>query len=214
MTQAVDLVSHAFKLAATLGRVFPCCYPEDGRCGCGWGHEGKEIAKAPRTPNGHKDATYDLGQISAWWKECPKANIGVALEQVGLLVIGPDSPEWDTRFEEKGLPPTAVAQTGGGEGHFHYYYRRPSNCPIYRNCRPGEYDIMTSGQTIAPPSLHRSGIPYRWLTPPWDVGDLPEAPQWAVDMLREAMTQYSPPSNGGETWEGKPSVNLDDDGMG
>lgn len=169
MTQAVDLVSHAFKIAATLGPVFPLCWPQDGQCGCGWGHEGHDIGKAPRTSHGNKDATYDLGQLSQWWGEWPNANIGVALEPAGLIVIGPDSPEWAAEFEERGLPPTAVAQTGGGDGHFHYFYRKPRDCPLYRSCHPGKYDILATGYVVVPPSIHRSGTPYQWVRAPWEI---------------------------------------------
>lgn len=57
----------------------------------------------------------------------PEANIFIDLRKSRLVGIGPDSPEWLKRFQAWGLPPTMVAESGGGEGHTHYYYRRPVN---------------------------------------------------------------------------------------
>ena len=169
-------------------RCTPLCCPNAlGKCGCGWDHKPKESGKAPRTSNGTKDATADLTSLKTMWQSFPAGNIGIVLEPSQLLIIGPDAPKWLAKFQHRGLPDTPWVQTGSGEGHRHYYYRRPVDCPIWRINRPGEYDIQTGGYAVAPPSLHHSGNRYTWQQPlPASFSDIPYAPQWAVDMLIEA----------------------------
>lgn len=100
--------------------VHPLCFPTPGgTCGCGWGHEGHDIGKAPRTTGGFKDATTDVERLRIQWRTFPNANIGIALEASVLFVIGPDSLAWDEEFQRRGLPETWWVQSGGGEGHKH-----------------------------------------------------------------------------------------------
>jgi hypothetical protein len=163
--------------------VFPCCHPdEDGTCACGRNHPA--AGKAPLTPRGSKDATTDPLQIEAWRLEYPRANIGVALEPSGLLVVDMDSPAAIKEAERLGLPETAVARTGKGR---HAYYRLPAGCPPGRAIHRGDsraIDILSAGYTILPESRHRSGATYEWITPPSALpGGLPDAPPWVVAML-------------------------------
>jgi bifunctional DNA primase/polymerase-like protein len=112
-------------------------------------------AKAPAgrlVPDGVDDASADPVVATAWWLSLPAAGVGVALAPAGLLVIGPDSPAWLVEFERLGLPDTAVAESR--PGHRHYYYRRPAGCRLHRLCKSGEYDILTNGYVVAPPSIH------------------------------------------------------------
>jgi len=111
---------------------------------------------------------------------------GIDLEKSGLILVGPDSIEWDTEFHRRGLALTATSSSGGGEGHNHYFYRRPEGCPIGRINKPGQYDIQSGGYAVAPPALHISGREYSWITSPWET-DIPEAPDWVVDMLIEGV---------------------------
>jgi hypothetical protein len=167
--------------------MFPICWPaSDGSCGCGKRHTGHDIGKAPMTPQGHKNASIDPKQFAEWQKEWPLCNWGISLEPSRLVVIGPDSTEWLDRFEQFGLPPTITAQTGGGAGHKHFYYSRPLDCPVHRSCKPDEYDVLSNGYVVAPPSIHMSGNRYKWLSKPseWEV--IPPCPAWAVDMLVKA----------------------------
>ena len=81
--------------------VLPLCWPgPQGDCGCGRGHPPDQVGKAPLTPHGVKDATTDPDTIRTWWRKWPKANIGIALEPAGLLVLDLDSP-LPARFDEE-----------------------------------------------------------------------------------------------------------------
>lgn len=162
---------------------------EDGRCSCG-NDSCRNIGKHPVSrlvPRGHLDATTDQRIIERWWSEFPNANIGIALAASNLVVVAPDSPDWLARFQELGLPETFLAATGGGQGHEQFYFQRPSNCLMHRICRAEEYDIVSDGYVVAPPSRHRSGRVYQLLTAlPDNVNLLPQPPAWVVEMLTRA----------------------------
>lgn len=148
-------------------------------------HPLKVGAKGPRTPHGHHDATTDAAIIRDWWEDLPSGNAGCALEASGLLVVGPDNAQRLAEFEALGLPDTMIVQSGSGPDHRHYYYRRPDGCPIHRLCISKQYDVLTNGYTVVPPSV--TDGPYLFLTPPRPIIALPEAPAWAVTMLVEAV---------------------------
>jgi hypothetical protein len=146
--------------------------------------------KPPATENGHLDASCEPQTVAATWKRNPHANIGIALQPSGLIVIGPDCQAWLDEFQRRGTPDTLISETASGPGHRHYYYRRPPGVPIHRLCVSGQYDLMTNGYVIAPPSATTAppakvtGV-YRWLSPLRPVSELPEPPAWAIEMLQE-----------------------------
>jgi hypothetical protein len=153
---------------------------DDGRCSCS--HAScRKPGKHPRTPNGYKDATRDEATIRAWWQQWPRANIGFDAGASGVAIIGPDAPEWLDELQRRGLPDTVRVQTGSGPGHEHHHYRRPEGCPVERVCIPGQFDIMSAGNIIAPGSVTTG--PYIALTELRPVAKLPPLPGWAVEML-------------------------------
>lgn len=185
---ANPLEAAAYQYALLKTPVSPLCHPTtDGNCGCGKNHSGQDVGKAPKTRRGHKDASATIRQIWDWWHQWPDANIGINLEAAGLVVVAPDSPVWDETFKQRGLPETATVQSGGGQGHLHYYFLRPVDCPQRRITKSGEYDILSLGYVVAPPSRHRSGRRYEWITGlPRFIEDLPFAPDWVVNELKQA----------------------------
>jgi hypothetical protein len=142
--------------------------------------------KHPRTLNGSDDATTDEAAITRWHRMFPHANVGTSLEMASLVIIGPDSPEWHEEFKRRGLPPGPVARSGGGEGHLHYYYRRPEGVPATRICKSDEYDLLAKGNAILSPSLHASGRRYEWIVPITSLDAIPYLPEWACAELRAA----------------------------
>lgn len=170
--------------------ILPLCWPDNHQCGCGHHHSGRAVGKAPLTPHGIKDATSDPKQVAAWWAENPEANIGLDLEKSFLLVVDCDSEEAVREAEALGLDSTApVVLTGGGGRQF--YFRAPEGITgrIVRRGTSRRIDVLASGYTVMPPSLHRSGRRYRWRsredTRRFLSGDLSPAPDWAVQWLRE-----------------------------
>jgi hypothetical protein len=119
-------------------------------------------------------------------------NIGFNLKASRIVAVAPDSPEWLAKFEQRGLPETATYQSGGGEGHVHFLYRLPEGGPVARICRSSEFDIMSAGYAVAPPSRHASGQFYTWHTDTQPkLEDLPEAPDWVINMLEDQVRQQS-----------------------
>jgi hypothetical protein len=70
-------LTHALNLSGRGWHVFPL----------------KPMDKTPLTTNGYKNATTDANQIREWMNRWPTANIGIATEASGLLVIDCDSPK-------------------------------------------------------------------------------------------------------------------------
>ncbi len=77
------------------------------------------------------------------------------------------------------LPKTIEVDTGGGGKHF--YYRLPRGVSIGNHIK---FETLSDfkgegGYVVAPPSLHESGMSYRWVNSPGEVA-LTELPEWAV----------------------------------
>jgi hypothetical protein len=114
----------ALELARNGYYVHPLCWPTpDGHCGCGRNHTDSEAGKAPLVAGGNTAATCDEATIRAWWTQWPQANIGVDLEQTGLLDIAPDCSAWAATFKANGMAPTVLYTSGSC---WHALYRRPS----------------------------------------------------------------------------------------
>lgn len=146
--------------------VLPCFTPANGVCDCPDTYKARgdcKPGKHPRTAHGLHDATTDQERIRRWWAMWPHANVAIDLARSGLVDVAPDSPVWHAEFIARGLPPTLTFVSGGGDGHQHYLYTRAPETPVTRLCCEGEYDILSAGYAIMPPSLHVSGRPYRWV---------------------------------------------------
>lgn len=176
--------------------VVPLHTPIVGVCDCPKRAACISPGKHPRTMRGVDDATTDLDKIRLWWgpRMWPQANIGVDLIRAGLLDVAPDSIQWQAEFIAQGLPRTASFRSGGGDGHEHHLYQRPGTCPAHRLCKTDEYDILSAGYAVMPPSLHSSGAHYDWLLPP-DTAPPAPGPEWAVVMLQNAV-RVAHPLNG------------------
>lgn len=91
---STSMLDAALHYAAQGWHVFPC----------------KPNKKVPCTPNGYHDATDDPQKINAFWKSNPKANIGIALANSGLVAIDVDSHqpdcEWNIFSKGKDIPET------------------------------------------------------------------------------------------------------------
>ncbi len=125
----------------------------------------------PRTKEPFKDlgmysATTDTDQIMDWWREYPRANIGLHCGGCNLLAIDMDS--YKDKFSGGGIlthadEETPTNLTGGGGTHLLYsvedgqrHGNRIGNLP------PGIDIRGWGGYIVLPPSIHPSGIQYRW----------------------------------------------------
>ena len=176
---------HSAAYYTALGiEIVPLHTPTPTGCSC-HGDCGRSAGKHPRLPNGVNGASADPTTIEGWLSAWPEMNLGARLDTAGLVMVGPDSEHWLAKFEKRGLPATATARSGSGIGR-HFYYRRSADCPVVNINKSAEFDINARGYSILPPSLHKSGRRYEWLTPlPSSLDQLPTAPGWVVAWLVE-----------------------------
>ena len=158
------------RVYAAIGwKVFPVYEAVEGRCSCQAGKDCHSPGKHPRTAHGFKDATNDASIIAAWWRDWPRANIGVATGHASGIAVLDVDPRNDglatleSMMEQHGsMPHTPKAQTGGGGLHFVFAY--PSEGPVpSRTIGPGLDFKGDNGYVVVAPSQHVSGGHYRWL---------------------------------------------------
>lgn len=168
--------------------LIPLCWPTpDGRCGCGRGHEGREIGKAPLLGPGYQHLHPAVADVLEWHRRWPRCNWGLLLEPWRLVVVDLDGREAVAEAEHLGLPPTLVVARGERR---HYYYLRPKGVPAWRSTKQGRsraIDLLAKGYAVVPPSRHASGDLYRLM----ERRPLAELPAWAGRWLQEAAARAS-----------------------
>ncbi|MDR2973684.1 MAG: bifunctional DNA primase/polymerase [Propionibacteriaceae bacterium] len=142
-----DLPTAAATLASSGVPVFPCV-------------PGK---KRPWSPHGFLDATTDTGQVAAWWREVPRANIGIPTGHLsGIDVVDidmrPDGNGYPTfrQAANRGLAVGWVVAVTTPSGGLHLYY--PSDPANQQTCwaTSAKVDFRGSGgYIVAPPSVVR-----------------------------------------------------------
>ena len=108
------------------------------------------------------------GQVGAWWRRWPDANVGIVTGVVsGLAVVDVDPRnDGDRTLDELEagygpLPDTVVSLTGGGGEHLWFEVGdRPVPSVVLGD---GVELKAEGGMVVAPPSRHVSGGTYRWL---------------------------------------------------
>jgi Bifunctional DNA primase/polymerase, N-terminal len=172
---------------ARAGRpVFPChtARAATGRCSCGRA-ACPDVGKHPLVAHGFKDATTNVASIEQWWTRWPHANVALRTGEgscVDVLDVDPHHGGLDALRlleEEHGpLPPTWRVRTGSGGLHIYFWH-----CAGLSNStgRIGEgLDVRADGgYALLPPSVHRTGRRYTWITAP-DGGPLAPWPDWLV----------------------------------
>jgi hypothetical protein len=124
-----------------------------------------ESGKRPLTPNGKDDATTDVATIDYWWTQWPDANVGIACEPSGLVVldidigVGKKGAESLAEFDAK-LPQTLTATTGSGG--LHAVYKKDDLPALQKIGFRDGLDLIGKGYIVAAPSLHYTGGQYRW----------------------------------------------------
>ena len=162
----------------------------------------KPKGKRPLTDKGFKDATTDEEQIRAWWKEWPKANIGLVPGPANLVVVDIDGPEGDEFARERGWLDIETPHVITGKGR-HLYFRKTSEAVI-ANAKPHpQIDLRSdNGYVIAPPSVQPSGHVYTWENEDLEFAPLPE------DVLRVADEQTTPGAEGAKITKGRRNSRL------
>jgi putative DNA primase/helicase len=157
----------ALRAARRGWHVLPLNWAIAGTCGCG-DPECGSVGKHPLTAHGVKDATTDEATIQRWWREYPKANIGIATGKASDLIVLDVDPrhgglESLRQFEDENgpLPDVPAVRTGGGG--FHFYFKHFPGLGNKASLLPG-FDVKSDGgYVVYPGSIHKSGKRYRWL---------------------------------------------------
>lgn len=167
--------------------VVALCGPkEDGSCGAGHREcreNPRNVGKVPLFDEHGEIITFGPGEedaAAAFWTRVPSANVGIRLEESGLIVVDIDD------FEA--LPPSWKDRLGAYEHYVisgrgrHIYFRR-GDLPA-RNVRLEGLEVRGRGYVVAPPSRHRTGVVYRWTKGFFVVHDT--IPSFLRDAIREA----------------------------
>ena len=174
----------------------------------------KDAAGKPiKGSGGVKKASIDADQIRAWWKQWPRAMIGVALGEAELLVIDFD-PRTDTVTDEATgeviseeiwtldrlkaaltakigtpLPETLVGITRS-EGE-HHWFKMPDGAPIGNvGSLPKHIDVRGAGGYVIVAPSHFAGNDvdapgdYRWLLDD-DASRIAELPAALAELMRK-----------------------------
>lgn len=187
----VNTLKAALALAARGFSVVPLCFPiTKDRCSCSWHKDEHKIGKRPMAnpDHGYNSATMSESLLRAWWKENPKANVGIAVgKKYNLFCLDVDMHEANgleslgALLEVNGpLPLTMEILSGGGGKHL--YFRWPAGANIHsQNPIPGYpgLEIKADGGTCAPPSRHVSGACYEWI----DDCEPALPPDWLIDLI-------------------------------
>lgn len=120
--------------------------------------------------------------VTGWWERWPDANVGVVTGSVSDVVVLDVDPRNDgdaslQAMEDRwgALPVTAVVRTGGGG--WHYWFSAGDKQLPSRVLSAGLDLKGEGGLVVAPPSMHASGIRYRWLVDPTTIV-LASVPHW------------------------------------
>lgn len=121
-------------------------------------------AKTPATAHGLKDATTDVGRVTAWWTAQPTANIGLPTG-VHFDVIDIDGPAGFASLadlREKGALPSLLGKSWTPSGGRHLFIA-PTGDRNGARLLPGLDYRGTGGYVVAPPSVGANGRRYKWL---------------------------------------------------
>ena len=126
-------------------------------------------------------------QIARWLERWPDANLGIVTGAISGVVVldvdpihGGDGSLADLELRHGRLPQTVEAVTGGGGRHL--YFKHPGGFVHNRASIAPGLDIRgDGGYVVAPPSVHPSGLDYRWV-PGHDPTEIALAPLpgWVV----------------------------------
>lgn len=123
----------------------------------------------PLTQHGYKDASNDPAVVAAWWDKWPNANIGLALQQSGLMAADVDPRHdghktWAERYAH--IDSTLKAKSAGDGTH--YIFTVPEGAEVKGSFGPG-VDAKWRGYIILTPS-ERKGVEgkpdgkYEWIS--------------------------------------------------
>jgi hypothetical protein len=123
------------------------------------GHEKRPVGAAWQTRS-----TSNLDTVGGWLR-CG-SNVGILLGVGGLIDIEHDDEDGRELLEGLDLPPTVQWASARGA---HRLYRLADDLPPRAVVKLGPLEVRLGGraaQSVLPPSVHPTGVAYRWESPP------------------------------------------------
>jgi hypothetical protein len=116
-----------------------------------------------------EDRRAGRAELEGWFRRWPDANVGIVTGAISRLVVLDIDPQHGgdhglAAIERRHGPlrPTVEVATGGGGRHF--YFAAPGGEIRNRAGLAQGVDLRgDGGYIVAPPSIHPSGRPYRWV---------------------------------------------------
>jgi hypothetical protein len=145
--------------------------------------------KVPAVAHGVKEATTDLGQVEAWWRRMPDANIGMACgDKSGLWVLDVDGQEGEESLLAlgHGFPATLTQYTPSGGLHF-VFDHLPGLGNTAGSIGPKLDSRGDGGYIVVAPSVV-NGREYRWA----GKQQPSPVPGWLVTLLRKPPAERKP----------------------
>jgi Bifunctional DNA primase/polymerase, N-terminal/AAA domain/Primase C terminal 1 (PriCT-1) len=198
--QTPDMLTEALTYVQRGWSVFPLHTPTStGGCSCG--KSGcSDPGKHPRTGHGFKDATTDRATVEGWWKKWPEANIGIATEASGLVVVDVDTEgtlNWTALRLKHGesVSNTLTVATGGGGRHLIFESSSEIEVASSLSKIATGIDVKAKGgYIVAVPSLHESGRRYSWANRK-KITPLPEELVALANAPKQPVASTSPSGN-------------------
>lgn len=159
-------------------------------------------SKRPRIDEWQHRASKDPNIVREFWRQNPKAGIGVCCGLSDLAVIDVDprngGQETLARLEaERGSVwdhDCAIARSGGGG--WHYFFKAPEGVRLPAKLGPGVDLLSGPHYVVLEPSIHpESGQPYRWEkgASPLTMRELPELPEaWWTPLATDTTLPADP----------------------
>jgi hypothetical protein len=173
----------------------------NGVCSCWRGAACRSAGKHPIFDTGedHAAATTDLDLIREWWARWRDANVGIVTGAAsGLVVLDVDVAKGGfgslAAMFPKGPPRTLSVETGSGGLH-RYHVHPGGRVPCHVGFRPGLDLRGDGGLVVAPPSRHKSGGPYLFITASRPIAPMPPeliAALAPVKVAHRSMGQVRP----------------------
>jgi Bifunctional DNA primase/polymerase, N-terminal len=136
------------------------------------------LISAANGGHGLHDATTDAARIQAWWMAHPTANIGLRTGVAFDVIDLDNEPAVDAlesaRAGREQISGPVVATAKG----FHYFVL-PTGLGNRAGVLPGIDFRGRDGYVVGAPSVHPSGVRYRWIIH----DQLGPAPSWLVDLI-------------------------------
>lgn len=199
----MDMLYEALRCAEAGLRVLPLYEVDEALvCACRHGAacEDKQRGKHPRILEWQKHASAELDCVRRWWTKWPRAGIGVATgKQSRVWVLDLDGDEALAWYKDQcrahGLTKTRGAKTGRGR---HLWWRWPDDAEVtirntQKQIRPGVDVRGGGGYVVVPPTMHRSGVRYEWLSEGMYVEAPQFAPTWLVELVKHRPPPPAPP---------------------